>query len=274
MSHGGNAAAHTTSRFDVRSADGTSIAVWVDGEGPPLVLVHGSLIDHTIFEPLVDELADTVTTFSMDRRGFGASGDAARYSIEREFEDVAAVVDAVAAHTVGPVALWGHSYGAGCAMGGAALTSNVHHLVLYEPSLGLAYPPGSIERIEEAVAAGDMEAAILAVLVDTLEMTEEDVASLRSSPQWPVLLVAGPTVPRECRAEIGWSYRAGQFDGIAAPTLLLAGSESPAALNDATHQAAAAISGARIEVLEGHGHLAIETDPAMVAATIREFISS
>ncbi len=53
-----------------------------------------------------------------------------------------------------------------CAMGGAARTGNVHHLVLYEPSLGLSYPPGSIERIETAPAAGDNEAAVVAVLVD------------------------------------------------------------------------------------------------------------
>jgi pimeloyl-ACP methyl ester carboxylesterase len=130
-------------RFDVRSTDGTSLAIWVDGGGPPLVLVHGSLIDHTTFDPLVDELRNGVTTFAMDRRGFGASGDAVGYAIEREFEDVAAVVEAVAARTGGPVGLWGHSYGAGCAMGGAALTNNVHHLVLYEPGLGIPYPAGS-----------------------------------------------------------------------------------------------------------------------------------
>ena len=90
----GTATKAETRRFDVRSADGTSLAVWVDGDGPPLVLVHGSLSDHTTFDPLVEELRCGVTTFSMDRRGFGASGDAAGYAIEREFEDVAAVVEA------------------------------------------------------------------------------------------------------------------------------------------------------------------------------------
>ena len=128
----------------------------------------------------------------MDRRGFGASGDAAGYAIEREFEDVAAVVEAVAARTGGPVALWGHSYGAGCAMGGAALTGNVHHLVLYEPGLGIAYPAGSIEAIEATVAAGDMETAILAVLVGILEMTREDVDALRASPRWPTSSLPAP----------------------------------------------------------------------------------
>jgi pimeloyl-ACP methyl ester carboxylesterase len=264
----------TVSRFDVRSADGTSLAVWVDGGGPPLVLVHGSIADHTTFEPFVDVLRDELTTFAMDRRGFGASGDTDRYSIERDFEDVAAVVDAVAASAGGPIILWGHSYGANCAMGGAALTTNVRHLVLYEPSLGLPYPPGSIEAIEGALAGGDREAAIVAVLTGILEMTDEEIDSMRSSPLWPVRLAAAATVPRECRVEDDWVYQPDQFDGIAAPTLLLTGSESVPAVVRATHQAAAAIPQARIRVLEGHAHFAHKTDPAMVAAIIRQFVSS
>lgn len=272
----GNFADATASRFEVQSADGTTLAVWVEGEGSPLVMVHGSLQDHTASAVLVDELRSGVRTFSMDRRGFGASGDAAGYSIEREFEDVAAVADAVAARTRGPVALWGHSYGANCAMGGAALTPNIHHLVLYEPSLGLAYPPGSIDSIEDKVAAGEMEAALLEVLVDIAGMTDEEVQAMRSNPKmsWAARLATVPTVPRECRAEDGWTYKPGQFDSIAAPTLMLTGSESPPVVTDATHQAAAAIPDARIEVLEGHGHFAHRTEPAMVAAIIKQFIES
>ena len=126
------------SRCDVRSRDGTPLAVWVEGDGPPIVLVHGSIQDDTISAALVHELRTDFTTFSMDRRGFGASGDRRKYTIERDFEDVAAVVDAVAARTAEQVALWGHSYGANCTMGGAALTRNVGHLVLYEPTSACA----------------------------------------------------------------------------------------------------------------------------------------
>jgi len=215
-----------------------------------------------------------MTTFSMDRRGFGASGDTLAYAIERDFDDVAAVIDAVAARTAGPVAVWGHSYGANCAMGGAALTANVHHLVVYEPNLAIPYPPGSIERIEAALARGDHDAAIATVLVDILEMTDDEIDLYRASPLWPVRLAAAPTIPRECRTEEGWVYQPGQFDAIAAPTLLLTGSDSVPAVTAATELAAAAIPDATIRVLDGHAHFAHRTDPATVADIVRHFAAT
>jgi len=260
--------------FDLRAADRTSIAVWVDGAGPALVMVHGSIADHTTFEPFVTELRNEFTTFAMDRRGFGASGDAPGYVIERDFEDVATVVDSVAARTGGPVALFGHSYGANCAIGGAALTGNVHHLVLYEPSFGLPYPTGSIEGIEAALARGDNDAAIVAVLTDILEMTDEEIDEMRASPLWPVRLAAAPTIPRECRVEEEWVSTPGQFDAVTAPTLMLAGSESTVAIAEVTERLAAEIPDARIHVLEGHGHFAHKADPAMVTAIIKQFVAT
>jgi pimeloyl-ACP methyl ester carboxylesterase len=263
----------TTNRFDVGSPDGTPLAVWVDGDGPALVLVHGCPSEHSTFDPLVSVLRGDLTTFAMDRRGSGASGDTVPYAVEREFEDVAAVVDAVAARTGGPVALWGHSYGCNPAMGAAALSTNIQHLILYEPSFGLTYPVGSIEAIEVAVAAGDREAAIRAAFVDTGVMTDEEFDAFKAGPRWPKVLAAAPTLPRECRVEHTWVYRPGQFDAITAPTLLLTGSETDPALAECTQRAAAAIPNARIRVLEGHGHFAYKTDPALVAAIIRDFIS-
>lgn len=92
-------------QWDVKSDDGGSIAVWVEGDGPPLVLVHGSVSDHSGFAPLVGELRGEFTIFAMDRRGFGASRDGPGHSAEREFSDVAVVVDAVATRTGEPVVL-------------------------------------------------------------------------------------------------------------------------------------------------------------------------
>ncbi len=260
--------------MDVRAADGTNIAVFVQGEGPALVMVHGSIADHTTFDSLVAAMSDDLATYALDRRGFGGTPDRPGYTIERDFQDVAGVVDAVAAHTGGRVALWGHSYGANCAMGAAALTDRVSHLLLYEPSLGLAYPPGSIAAVEAALADGDPEGAITRVLTDALGMTEQDIAPFRASPQWPTRVAAAATIPRECRTEESWVYAQGRFAAIAAPALLLSGADSGADLVAATRAAAAALPDARIHTLHGHGHFAHRADPGMVAALVRGFIAS
>lgn len=261
-------------RFDVRSIDGTPLAVWVEGDGPAVVLVHGSPSDHTTFDPLVHEARTALTTFAMDRRGSGGSGDTAPYAVEREFEDVAAVVDEVAARTGGPVALFGHSYGCNPAMGGAARTAGVHHMVLYEPSFGLTYPAGTIESMEAAVARGDREAAVRAALVDTGAMTEDEFDAFRSSPRWPKVLAVAPTLPRECRVEHSWEYRPGQFDAVTAPVLLLTGSDTDPALAELTRRAAAALPDTRTQVLDGHGHFAFKSDPALLAGILRDWVAS
>jgi pimeloyl-ACP methyl ester carboxylesterase len=267
---------HGRDHFDVESADGTTIAVWPDGQGAPLVLVHGTLNDHTTFSPLVNVLRSRFSLFVVDRRGRGASGDAdpGGYTIEREFEDVAAVVDAVADRTGSPVVLWGHSYGADCAMGGAARSGGVSHLVIYEPGLGLDTPPGSFDPLERALAAGDREGATVALLRDIVGVTDEQLDFLRSSPTWPTRLAIVHTTPRELRAETEWVYAPGQFDAVTAPTLLLSGSESSDAQQRVTRLAADAIPNARIQVLEGHGHLAHQVDPERVAQLIEEFVAS
>ena len=265
-------AAGRTGSFGVQSTDGTTIRVWVHGEGPPIVLVHGSLRDHTIFDPLIAHLQSTMTTYAIDRRGFGASGDCDGYTFEQEFEDVAAVVEAIAARA-GAVALWGHSYGAGCVMGAATLTDKVSRLILYEPGLGIAYPPGWLEAHEEALAAGDAERVIRAVLIDILEMSEEEVERRRSTPQWPAYLNAAATVLREARTEHTWVYQPGALDRVRAPTLVLVGTETSPALMRSTLRAVAAIPGARAHVLGGHGHLAHMTHPGLIASIITQFVS-
>jgi pimeloyl-ACP methyl ester carboxylesterase len=262
--------------LEMRSADGTLLAVWIGGAGPAVVLVHGSASDHTTLTPFLDELRRTHTTYAMDRRGFGASEDGPAYAIEREFEDVAAVVDAVAARVGGPVGLFGHSFGAACAMGGAALTGNVRGLVLYEPSLGLRYPPGTVAAAEAALAGGDRDAAVATIFADVLGFTEEDIAAMRASrtPTWETRLACAHTLPRECAAEEAWIYAPGSFEAITAPTLLLVGSESPPDLAAATRAAAAAIPVTHIHVLDGHAHMAHKTDPPGVAAILRAFLGN
>lgn len=259
-------------RFDVPVSGGGSVAVWAAGDGPALVLVHGSMCDHTTFNALVRAL-EGVRTFAMDRRGFGASPDTGTgYSADREFDDVAAVVEVVAERTGGPVALFGHSWGASCALGGAARSTHVGTLLLYEPSLSLRYPPGTIDRIDDLVASGDHEAAVLAVLTEIAGMTDDEADAVRRSPVWPDRVATAPTIAREARVEDGWDLQPGQFDTIFAPTLLLTGSESPAELVEVAERTATVVAGAKVHVLEGHGHFAYRFEPDVVAEVIRRLL--
>lgn len=159
-------------------------------------------------------------------------------------------------------------------MGGAALTANVGHLILYEPSFGLTYPPGAIDAIEQAVAAGDFERAIRAAFIDTGVMTDADFNAFKASPRWPNVVASAPTLSRECRVENSWVYQAGQFDAISAPTLMLTGSDTDVELAECTKRAAAALPNASIQILDGHGRFAYKSAPAMVAAIIRGFIAT
>jgi pimeloyl-ACP methyl ester carboxylesterase len=159
------------------------------------VLVPGSMSDHTAFEPPVGELRDEFRIFAMDRRGFGASLESPSYSAEREFSDVAAVVDAVAGQTGRSVVLFGHSWGGSCALGASPHLPSLRAVVLYEPSLGLQYPPGAIDRIEERVAAGDNEGAVIEMLTGVAGLTEDEIAERRAAPNWPERVATAPRSP-------------------------------------------------------------------------------
>lgn len=257
--------------FFVQSAS-TQIGVFADGDGGlPVVMVHGSIADHAVFDGLVAAGASSLQAFRLDRRGFGVSGDGPDYAIERDFDDVAAVVDAVAQMTGTPVALFGHSYGANCAIGGAVASDNVSHLVVYEPSLGLRYPAGCIESIEDALGRGDRDAAIVAVLSTMLEMTRDEIDEYRQSPVWPDRLRAAHTVPRECRVEQAQTFAATNWQ-VGCPTLVLAGSETTDDLATIAADAAHAVDGAQLRVLDGYDHMAPRSAPAVVVEQLIDFM--
>ena len=99
---------------------------------------------------MVPALAERFTVVSIDRRGRGDSGDAERYAVGREAEDIAAVVDAIGE----PVHLLGHSYGGVCALEAALLTPNLAALTLYEPAIvaGGTIPEEFVEQLEALIA--------------------------------------------------------------------------------------------------------------------------
>ncbi len=105
-------------------------------------------------------------------------------------------------------------------------------------------------------------------------MSEEEITARTQTPRWREYLAAAPTVLRECRTENDWAYQPATFAGITAPTLFLAGTETSPALMRATLLAVAAIPGAQIRALAGHGHLACITDPDLIASIVLQFVSA
>ena len=121
------------------------------------MLVHGASADHTRWEAVRPLLEPHVTVYAVDRRGRGASGDAAAYTLDDEAADVAAVVDAVASSTGEQVDLFGHSYGGICALEAALLTRGIRRLVLHESNVGARTPQGFVDGLAALLADGRRE---------------------------------------------------------------------------------------------------------------------
>lgn len=262
----------------VTSRDGTALAVFDSGSGPSIVLVHGAAADHTTFRVIGPLLADRFTVHAIDRRGRGASGDTLPYSIEREFEDVAAVADAVANERGDPVDVVGHSYGGRCALGGALLAEAIRRVVSYEgaptpPSLrygdaGLASELADLERM------GRHEALLEAFLTRVVGMDAAALAAYRADPVWPLRVAAAHTIPRELQAE-GWSPAAGldALGRVRQPVLQIVGGDSLPVFAEATAALDARLVDGRVVVIAGARHAAHHTHPDEMVAALRGFLA-
>jgi pimeloyl-ACP methyl ester carboxylesterase len=261
----------------VVSRDGTEIACWSSGEGPPLVVVHGTPADHTRWRPLLPYLEPQVTVHALDRRGRGASGDAPDYALAREYEDVAAVVDAVADVTGVPVDLYGHSHGGIVAFGAATLTSNLGKLMLYEgwpvpdPEV-YALAPGLEDRLDALLAAGDRDAVVETIFRELELLSDEDMDAFKAAPSWPGRVAAAHTITREVRAETGARLDPGLAGRITVPVLLLTGENSSDPAKADIEAVAAALPDARIVVIEGQEHVADVLVPEVFAGHILAFL--
>ncbi len=261
----------------VASPDGTPIAVFTSGMGPPLVLVHGATADHTTFRVVGPLLARDFTVHAIDRRGRGASGDASRYTIEREYEDVAAVAEVVAIEPGAPAAVFGHSYGGRCALGAALLTDTIGWVISYEGAPtppGSSYHPTGIEaRLRQRIATGDQDGALALFLTEVVGMRSEDLAAYRADPVWPLRAAAAGTILRELEAEVDPAASLDRLGAIRQPVLQLLGGESLPVFREATVALDDRLADGRIVVIEGARHAAHHTHPDVVVEAVRTFLA-
>jgi pimeloyl-ACP methyl ester carboxylesterase len=254
---------------EVVSADGTPIAVWRSGQGPPLILVHGAAADHSRWAPVLPRLGERFTVLAMDRRGRGASGDADTYAIEREYEDVAAVVEWAGDE----VNLLGHSYGGICAVEAALLSDRIGKLILYEPPMGfLESPPEVVRRLEELLEAGERDELVAYFMREVAGLPPEQVELLRSMPAWEARIAAAGTIPREELANREYSFDGERFGNLPVPTLFLQGGDSPEPFVQAAKAMRGAMPQCRVLVMPGQRHAAMDTDTDGFTSAVLEFI--
>jgi pimeloyl-ACP methyl ester carboxylesterase len=257
------------------SADGTKIGYWTTGEGPPLVLVHGLLSDHTRWVALQSYLESHFTLHAMDRRGRGASGDGQEYAFERECEDAAAVIEAVSQASGDDVNVLGSSGGALYSIGAAVRTKKIRRLVLFEPpsaELVQLLPAGLLDELDALLEEGDREGVLVAAYRAVVGLSEGEINHLRSQPSWTNRIAAAHTVPRELRVPPTSRFLIEQARTITVPSLVLVGDKTPQPYKDSAEAVAAALPDAELAILDGQGHGAEMFAPEAVSARILAFL--
>ena len=260
----------------VTSRDGTAIGYSRTGDGAPLVLVHGSTSERSRWTPVLPRLQRSRSVLAVDRRGRGASADAATYRMEAEFDDVAAVLDSLDS----PADVVAHSYGAICALEASLRTRNIRRLVLYEPPIAAKAPSAEEARgfdavvgeIEALIGRGERAAGLETFFTKVLRMPEAEIARARTLPSWPARLALAHTLPRELRSSRAYKFDAGRFRDHRIPTLIVLGGESPQRYKDTTSLLHESLPGSKVAVIAGQGHGGIDGAPEVFAATVMDFL--
>lgn len=256
----------------VRSADGTPIAYERSGSGPALVLVHGALGDHNAWFALVPLLAPHFTLYTIDRRGRGGSGDTPPYAVEREVEDILAVIDTIN----GPVTLFGHSSGAVLSLAVARRAPAVQKLIVYEPPIPVdaqsARPPADVqEQMRSLLAAGDRDGVIRLTMRLTMQSPDAEIDAMQANPMWSYLTALAHTAPYDMAI---WAqpYVPADLAAVRIPTLFLIGEVTLPWIKAASETLAPHLPNGRIALMPGQDHMATIGAPGMVAHEILTFL--
>lgn len=256
------------------STDGARICWITKGRGRPLLLVHGGGADHTRLEPFANLLADRFTVHLVDRRGRGMSSDGATYDIELEYDDIAAVAEAIG----GEVTVLGHSYGGPIVIGAATRTDAIARVVAYEgwpslPGSPPSYEPGdTVERIQALIDEDDPDGAVSLLFRDVVGLDDTEIEGMRAQASWPARVAAAPTLPRELSTEPYIHLATADLASIGVPVLLVIGGLNEATLRPGADQLCSIMRDALIRVLPGQGHMAFDTAPGLLASAMTAFV--
>jgi pimeloyl-ACP methyl ester carboxylesterase len=239
------------------SKDGTTIAFEEMGEGEPIILVDGALCSRS-FGPmpkLAPLLAQHFTVFLYDRRGRGASTDAASYAPEREVEDIEALINVAG----GSAYVYGVSSGAALAIRAAANGARISKLGLYEPPFMVDAnghrPPADHEaQLKTLIASGRRSEAVKYFMTKMVGAPSIVAAFMSLLPMWSKLKAVAHTLPYDAAVMGDFSFPTARIASVKIPTLIMGGSKSQAVLQKAVQAVAQTLPHGTLRVLKGQTH--------------------
>jgi pimeloyl-ACP methyl ester carboxylesterase len=255
----------------VRSSDGTTIALDRLGEGAPVVLVSGASSSRGVHAQLAELLAADFTVLNYDRRGRGDSGDTLPYAVEREIEDLQAVIAAAG----GSAAVFGNSSGAVLILHAAAAGAPITRLALWEPPF-MTDPDGPrryqayVAELTELLDAGRRGDAIALFMRTIAGLPEQMIAGMRQAPMWPGMEALAHTLLYDAAVMADTRVPTAVVASVKAPTLILHGSETGAWAANSSQALAAVLPDPRQHTLQGQTHA---VDWQVLAPVLREFLT-
>ena len=201
----------------------------------------------------------------------GMSGDSPDYSIYKEAEDIAAVVESINK----PVFVLGHSHGAIASLEASLLTDKIKKLILYEPPLPLgppAYPPGVPEKMQALIDSNRNEDALEVFFKEVVKMPDYEFEKYSRLPVYKRRIELAPTIPRELTLGQIYSFNSEKFTNLQTPVLLMLGGDSPGLFKKAIRVLDETLPDSRVLIMPGQQHIAMDTDPEMFVREVNKFL--
>lgn len=256
----------------VTSKDGTIIAYDRLAQGAPVILVSGALSDRQANLPLTEALKQHFTIINYDRRGRGDSGDTPPYAVEREIEDIDALIGAAGGSTF----LFGFSSGAALALQAAASGLAIRKLALWEPPYivegSRPRPPvDNAKTLIDLVTAGRRGDAVEFFMLEIVGLPPEAVADARSQHSWSALEALAHTLVYDTTILDDYELPVTSAPQVKTPTLVIAGGADFPWMRASAQALSKMIPGAKTHFLDGQGH---NVDPSLLAPLLVEFFTS
>ena len=255
----------------IKSADGSTLAFDVDGDGPPIIFVGGAFNTRSTTAPLAAALRDRFTTFNLDRRGRGDSGDTPPYAVEREIDDLDALIEAAG----GSAAVFGYSSGATLVLKAAARIDTITKLIVYDAPFAVedSHPPlpaRFADDLERLIAAGRRGDAVELYQRVAVGLPEDLIVRMRQAPFRPALEAIAHTLSYDARIVGDLTLPTDLIRSIAAPTLVIDGEASPPVMHKAANALVRTLPDARRCTVAGQGH---DLSPDALKPVLVEFLA-